>query len=185
MNQYLTRLRNSEKRDTPKTDKTDKTPPVPLLSVLSVRRVALFLKLATLFGSLSRASTPSRAVPFLQLTRGSASPSMPVVRLAFSIPGGALRARTPTLSCSSGGKQAAVLGWTSADLFNLDHATPLCRYDLMGLIWSLNGNVVIAMTAHSAAIRMPTRAVLKFYRRNVDHPWARHVTPISATKKIS
>ena len=70
--------------------------------------------------------------------------------------------------------QAFAFGWQTDDLFGLDPVAPLARYDVMGLAWYLQGNPVVALTTDAATIRMPmpTRAVLKFYRRGVDHEWA-------------
>jgi hypothetical protein len=62
------------------------------------------------------------------------------------------------------GGQAAALGWTETDLFGL-HRIPerphpryrrLSRYDQAGLIWLLQGRIVVALTASSAAIQNPT-----------------------------
>jgi hypothetical protein len=71
------------------------------------------------------------------------------------------------------GVQAIALGWGADDLFGLDPVAPLTRHDVMGLVWSLQGSPVVALTADAAAIRMTSGAVLKFYRRTVDHPWER------------
>src|SRR5262249_4215797 len=57
--------------------------------------------------------------------------------------------------------QAAALGWTETDLFGL-HRIPtnpstsyrrLSRYDQAGLIWLLQGRIVVALTECSAAIQ--------------------------------
>src|SRR5262249_34084732 len=60
------------------------------------------------------------------------------------------------------GRPAEELGWTADDLFALDAVTPLARYDVMGLVWCLQGAPVVALTAHAAAIRMPAATILKF-----------------------
>jgi hypothetical protein len=68
------------------------------------------------------------------------------------------------------GEQAETLGWTGRDLFELDQppADPhprysrLARYDHTGLVWLLQGNPVVALTATTAAIRMRTGSVLTY-----------------------
>ncbi|MFC2248560.1 hypothetical protein ACETRX_02930 [Labrys portucalensis] len=57
------------------------------------------------------------------------------------------------------GDEAAGLGWTAKDLFGLHPVAPLTRYDVMGLIWLLNGKEVKAITERTAAIGATT-----FYR---------------------
>jgi hypothetical protein len=42
------------------------------------------------------------------------------------------------------GEQAAAFGWTAEELFGLDPVAPLRRYDVMGLIWFLQGCPVVA-----------------------------------------
>jgi hypothetical protein len=70
------------------------------------------------------------------------------------------------------GKQAEALGWTARDLFGL-HQPPakphpsysrLSRYDHIGLVWSLQGRSVLALTDDTAAIENATGAVT-IYRR--------------------
>jgi hypothetical protein len=72
------------------------------------------------------------------------------------------------------GDKAAALGWTARDLFGL-HTPPaqphpsyqrLSRYDQAGLVWLLCGQPVVALTATSAAIESPTRAIC-VYRKKV------------------
>jgi len=72
------------------------------------------------------------------------------------------------------GEQAAVLGWTSRDLFGL-HSVPakpapnyrrLSRYDETGLIWLLQGRPVAALTDATASIKNPTGAVTIYRRHN-------------------
>lgn len=62
---------------------------------------------------------------------------------------------------ASWGSQARAFGWTDRDLFGL-HDVPkdahhsydrLARYDALGLVWVLNGNVVVALTPDTAKIR--------------------------------
>jgi hypothetical protein len=71
-------------------------------------------------------------------------------------------------------EKAAVLGWTARDLFGL-HLVPdkpapnyrrLSRYDETGLIWLLQGRLVVALTANTAAIKNPTDAVTVYRRHN-------------------
>lgn len=71
------------------------------------------------------------------------------------------------------GDQAHALGWTARDLFGL-HQSParpranysrLSRYDATGLIWLLQGRVVVALTATEAAIQGAT-AVLVYRKHN-------------------
>jgi hypothetical protein len=70
--------------------------------------------------------------------------------------------------------QAEALGWTSADLFGLapvpDRPHPsyrrLSRYDLMGLIWLLEGKEVIALTSASATIRNSLTGNVTVYRKD-------------------
>jgi len=72
------------------------------------------------------------------------------------------------------GKQAEALGWTSRDLFGL-HKPPekpypgysrLSRYDESGLIWLLQGRLVVALTEATAAIVTSTGAVTVYRRFN-------------------
>jgi len=51
------------------------------------------------------------------------------------------------------GKEAARLGWTADDLFGLDPVGPMVRYDRMGLLWMLQGNDVVELTATMARLR--------------------------------
>lgn len=50
------------------------------------------------------------------------------------------------------GKQAAALAWTPDDLFGMDPAAPLARYDRLGLLWLLQGRAVRLIDANSATI---------------------------------
>lgn len=63
------------------------------------------------------------------------------------------------------GPQTEALGWRADELFGLDDAAPLARYDRMGLVWMIDGNPVVAITDIAATIRMPAGNLLKFYRR--------------------
>jgi hypothetical protein len=71
-------------------------------------------------------------------------------------------------------ERAEALGWTARDLFGL-HKSPekpdqsyrrLSRYDETGLIWLLNGRVVTALTADTAAIRSPSGSITVYRKHN-------------------
>jgi hypothetical protein len=77
------------------------------------------------------------------------------------------------------GEQAEALGWTAEDLFGL-HDPPeqlgptyrrLSRYDVIGLIWLLHGQPVVALTVDRAVIGRADGPT--FYRRLQ----AKQVTP--------
>jgi hypothetical protein len=77
------------------------------------------------------------------------------------------------------GEQADRLGWTGDELFGLAPVPEkpaanydrLSRHDCKGLIWSLRGGRVIALSEDEAAIRVANGYVLRFYRRFVKkHP---------------
>ena len=61
---------------------------------------------------------------------------------------------------SDWGDQAAVLGWTAEDLFSLYPVAPLTHYDVMGLVWLLNGKEVSKISEWTATIGATT-----FYRK--------------------
>ncbi len=48
--------------------------------------------------------------------------------------------------------QAAALGWEPLDLFGCDRDRPFARIDQAGLLWQLNGNRLVALTADAAVI---------------------------------
>src|SRR5262249_26308216 len=68
------------------------------------------------------------------------------------------------------GEQAAALGWTAANLFGLHRPSNkpvpdyLClgRYDETGLIWTLQGREVVALTEESAAIRTQSGTITTY-----------------------
>jgi hypothetical protein len=62
-------------------------------------------------------------------------------------------------------RQASALGWTALDLFGCDDACPFARLDQAGLIWLLNGDKLIALTAETAVIQTRTGARHTWYRR--------------------
>jgi hypothetical protein len=77
------------------------------------------------------------------------------------------------------GEQAEILGWSTRDLFGL-HEVPasphpsyrrLSCYDRTGLIWSLQGSPVVALTESTAAIRMPTGSILTYRKqmKGIEH----------------
>jgi hypothetical protein len=47
---------------------------------------------------------------------------------------------------------ASALGWTEDDLFGLDAAAPMARYDKQGLLWILQGARVTAITVSLARL---------------------------------
>lgn len=59
---------------------------------------------------------------------------------------------------------ACAMGWTALDLFGVHPARPAVRFDVMGLLFLLQGGEVTALTAESASIRRPSGAVLRFPR---------------------
>lgn len=50
------------------------------------------------------------------------------------------------------GSEAVSLGWKVGDLFGLDPAVPLARYDRMGLVWLLKAARVVSLSSTIAAI---------------------------------
>lgn len=71
------------------------------------------------------------------------------------------------------GAQARALGWSAEDLFGIHPVAPLGRFDVMGLVWMLEGQRVVALTAEAATIKASIGSLLKFYRRDISHQWAR------------
>ena len=45
--------------------------------------------------------------------------------------------------------QAAALGWGPFELFGCDHDRPFARIEQAGLIWQLNGDRLVALTAYA------------------------------------
>jgi len=70
------------------------------------------------------------------------------------------------------GGQAHVLGWTARELFGLHPVPPrpaptyqrLSRYDAIGLIWLLQGHLVVALVENEAAIQRSGGVVV--YRKH-------------------
>ena len=61
--------------------------------------------------------------------------------------------------------QARALGWTDADLFGCDDERPFARIDCLGLIWLLNGDRLLALTADAAVIETKGGSRLTFRKR--------------------
>jgi hypothetical protein len=53
-------------------------------------------------------------------------------------------------------ERASALGWTALDLFGCDDNRPPSRLDQAGLIWLLNGERLVALTAETAVIQTGT-----------------------------
>ena len=62
-------------------------------------------------------------------------------------------------------ERASALGWTALDLFGCDDSRPLSRLDQAGLIWLLNGERLVALTAETAVIQTGT-GTRHTYRRS-------------------
>lgn len=65
---------------------------------------------------------------------------------------------------TSWGETAHSLGWNDLDLFGVYPLAPTARYDLIGLILLLRGDVVVALTDRLATIRRPSGACLNYHR---------------------
>jgi hypothetical protein len=63
-------------------------------------------------------------------------------------------------------QQAVELGWTAHDLFGCHPIAPYARHDCAALLWSLSEERgrLVALTASSATIEMPTKTRLTFCR---------------------
>jgi hypothetical protein len=64
------------------------------------------------------------------------------------------------------GEEAMRLGWSVDELFGLDPVMPMGRYDRMGLLWTLKGQQVVALTATEARLSDG----LAYYRKAVASP---------------
>jgi hypothetical protein len=62
-------------------------------------------------------------------------------------------------------EQAAALGWSEVDLYGCDDTRPFARIDQAGLLWSLNGDRLVAITANAATIETRTGARQTWRRR--------------------
>ncbi len=54
--------------------------------------------------------------------------------------------------------QASALGWLAHDLFGCDRDRPFARIDQAGLLWLLNGDRLVILTAETATIETTTGA---------------------------
>jgi hypothetical protein len=59
---------------------------------------------------------------------------------------------------------AHAMGWTALDLFGVHPTRPAVRFDVMGVLFLLQGGEVTALAALRASIRRPSGAVLCFHR---------------------
>jgi hypothetical protein len=62
-------------------------------------------------------------------------------------------------------RRATALGWGPNDLFRCDPRCPATRKDTAGLLWLLGGGELVALTATSAAVRLPNGAVQTYRRK--------------------
>lgn len=72
--------------------------------------------------------------------------------------------------------QAIKLGWAPLDLFGCDRKRPFARIDHAGLIWLLNRNKLVMLSAGTAAIKSPSGARLTYRPRpramgEIALPW--------------
>jgi hypothetical protein len=65
------------------------------------------------------------------------------------------------------GSTASALGWAALDLYGVHPVAPAARFDVMGLLFLVQGGTVPVVTAHSASIYRRTGARLT-YRRSPD-----------------
>src|SRR5207248_2186989 len=63
---------------------------------------------------------------------------------------------------------AAALGWGSFDLFGCDRDRPFARLDHAGLLWLLNGDRLVALSAETALIESRTGARGTFRRKQSE-----------------
>lgn len=61
--------------------------------------------------------------------------------------------------------RAAALGWGPHELFGCDRAKPFARVSRQGLLWLLNGRLLLALTGDIAAIANSNGGRLTYYRR--------------------
>lgn len=69
---------------------------------------------------------------------------------------------------------ATALGWTAHDLFGCDRQRPFARIDRAGLLWLLNGDKLVMLTADRATIETQNGNRLTYYRKPGDRrvvPW--------------
>jgi len=60
--------------------------------------------------------------------------------------------------------RTTTLGWSLFDLFGCHPTAPLSRFDLMGLVVLLDGNRIVAVSEHTAAIETKLGARQSFRR---------------------
>jgi hypothetical protein len=65
---------------------------------------------------------------------------------------------------SGWGRPAHSFGWTALDLFGVHPIAPAARFDLMGLVLTLNGAAVLTLTDTTATMRRASGAVLTYRR---------------------
>lgn len=63
------------------------------------------------------------------------------------------------------GTTAAVLGWTTLDLFGVGRDAPDQRLDLMGLVAMAGGKEVVAMTEGEGRLKCADGTMQTFYRK--------------------
>lgn len=66
-------------------------------------------------------------------------------------------------------ESAASFGWKAHDLFSVAGGESFARVQLAGLLWLLNGEAIVALTADDAVIRTKSGAV-QTYRRIAPQP---------------
>jgi hypothetical protein len=62
---------------------------------------------------------------------------------------------------------AAALGWGPHDLFGCDRDHPIARLDHAGLLWLLNGDVLVDLDRHKAVIKTKNGARQTYHRKPV------------------
>lgn len=63
---------------------------------------------------------------------------------------------------------AAALGWGPFELFGCDRDRPFARIEEAGLLWQLNGDRLVALTANAAVIETRTSARRTYHRRPTE-----------------
>jgi hypothetical protein len=62
-------------------------------------------------------------------------------------------------------EKAHALSWTAFDLIGCDRDRPFARIDQQGLLWTLNGRKLVALTAETATIASCSGARLTYRRK--------------------
>lgn len=65
--------------------------------------------------------------------------------------------------------QASAFGWSTHDLFGCDRDRPFARVDQAGLLWLVNGDRLVILTAETATIETTTGA-RQIWRRKPTRP---------------